>query len=159
MTHKEEGSLKGRFELKLFDEEGNLKDQRKIDNTIVNDGLREVAGLLINVAPSDSGDVGEFDSIGIGEGSASVDATDTDLQTPIRRESATTSLTTTSVTEDTGELVNTFSFSGSYAIKESGVFNTGTADTGGDMLCRQTFPVMNVTNGDSLETTWDIQVS
>lgn len=158
MTHKESEGLNGRFKLKLYDEDGNLKDSREIKNTIVNDGLVETAGLLVGVTPTD-GDLIAFDSIGIGEGSASVTATDTDLTTSIRREAATPSLTQTSVSEDTAELVNTFNFTASHAIRESGVFNTGSADTGGDMLCRQTFPVMNVTNGDSLETTWDIQVS
>jgi hypothetical protein len=42
------------------------------------------------------------------------------------------------------------------AITEAGIFN---AATGGTMLCRTTFPVINKGSADSLAVTWVVTVS
>ena len=149
--------IKGEVHIARFDSEGNLLEVRYIDNVITNVGKAEVAGLII----ADAGATA-FGYIAIGDGSSTNPgsctaeaATDTALGNETHRAAATTSLVTTSVTNDTAQLVATFNFTASYSICESGVFN---AATGGDMLARATFPVLNVQNGDSLQVTWKIQV-
>ncbi|MEM2849045.1 MAG: hypothetical protein QXI36_02075, partial [Candidatus Bathyarchaeia archaeon] len=85
----------------------------------------------------------------------------TALVTEIKRKAGTGSRVTTTVTNDTHQLVVTFSaadgLSGTSAVAESGEFN---ALTGGTMLDRQTFSVLNINwdAGDTLQVTWKVQV-
>lgn len=143
--------LKGSFHFVHRDKEGRIKDVRDIKNLIVNAGKAAVAGLILTDVS-----VSDFDQIAIGTGTTAPAAGDTALETETHRSAGTGSRVTTSVTDDTAQLVVTFNFSGSYAITEAGVFNAG---SGGDMLCRQTFSAINVANGDSLEITYKVQVS
>lgn len=124
-------------------------------NLITNAGMAGVASR-INGAGSEAA----FTYIAIGTGTTAADATDTALETEIttnggERASASASRTTTDVTNDTSRLVNTFNFTGSFAVTESGVLNAGAS---GVLLCHQVFSAINVTNGDSLQVTWDIDV-
>ena len=120
---------------------------------ITNAGMAEVAGLI---GTDTTGDVATFDYIAIGTGTTAPSATDTALANEQQRAAATGTRVTTSVTNDTLQLVkDAFSFSGSYAITEVGVFN---ASTGGTMLSRSTFSAVNVTANDTLKVTVKIQV-
>ncbi|RLB80121.1 MAG: hypothetical protein DRH17_12535 [Deltaproteobacteria bacterium] len=142
-----------------LDEKGRpmIRDTGWSLNGITNAGLAEVAGLILT-------DVGgtAFDYIAIGTGTTAFDATQTALEAEVARKAGTGSRVTTSVTNDTAQLVATFSsadgLSGTHAITESGVFN---ASTGGTMLCRQTFAALNINwdAGDSLQVTWKIQIT
>ncbi len=136
------------LEVRVYDKDGNLKDMRRVVDLIVNTGLAEVAGLLLT-------DVGgtAFDYVAIGTGTTEPSATDTALENETHRVAATGSRVTTNVTNDTAQLVATFSgYSGQEAVTEAGVFN---ASSGGTMLCRQTFSALNVDwdAGDSIEIT------
>lgn len=122
----------------------------QIANLVTDAGKAGVASR-INGAGSEA----VFDYIAIGTGTTAAASGDTSLQTETHREQATASRTTTDVTDDTSTLVNTFNFSSSNAITESGVLNS---NTGGTLLCRQVFSAINVADGDSLQVTWDIDV-
>ena len=151
-SKKAEGvGLKGTIEFVVIDKEGNIKEVRRMENVITNNGKASVAALIL-------ADVSEtpYDYIAIGTGTTAASASDTALETETHRAAATGSRTTTNVTNDTAQLQATFNFSASYSITESGVFN---ASTGGTMLCRQTFSAINVSAGDSLQVTWKITVS
>lgn len=141
--------LKGEVTLRHF-RNGKLIEERKIPNIIVNVGKAQVAGLINGVVTT------PFQYIAIGTGTTAESATDTALQNEIARGLATCSRTTTNVTNDTAQLVYTFTFTASYAITESGCFD---ASSGGNMLCRKTFSAINVVSGDSLQITWKIVVS
>ena len=120
---------------------------------ITNAGMAEVAGLI---GTDTQGDVTAFDYIAIGTGTTTPSATDTTLASEQQRAAATGTRVTTSVTNDTLQLVkDAFSFSGSYAITEVGVFNSS---SGGTMLSRSTFSAVNVTSNDTLKVTVKIQV-
>lgn len=149
---KEREPTKARFldiiEIRLFDKNGNLKDKREKVDLIVNTGLAEISALLLTDVSGTA-----FDYIAIGTGTTAPSATDTALENETHRVAATGSQITTNVTNDTAQLVATFSgYSGQEAITEAGVFN---ASTGGTMLCRQTFSALNVDwdAGDSIEIT------
>jgi len=152
---KGKAGIKGWFTLKHI-RAGNIIEERTIDNTVVNTGRAQVAGLLLT-------DVGgtAFDYIAIGTGTTAAAVTDTTLGTEIttgggERTAGTGTRVTTSVANDTAQLVVTFTFTGSFAVTESGVLNAGVA---GVLLSRQTFGAINVVSGDSIEVTWKIQVS
>ena len=70
--------------------------------------------------------------------------------------SVTASRVTTTVTNDTAQLVGTVAETATIAITESGVFNL---DTAGVMIARQVFTAINVVNGDSLQFTWKIKAA
>ena len=121
--------------------------------TITNSGMAEVAALI---GSDTSGDGTAFDYIAIGTGTTAPSASDTTLESEQQRAAATGTRVTTSVTNDTLQLVkDAFSFSGNYAITEVGVFNNS---SGGTMLSRSTFSAVNVTSNDTLKVTVKIQV-
>ncbi len=152
---KEKIKLSGEIRLVLKDKAGNLKEDRTIKNTITAVGKAALAGLLL-------ADVGgaAFDYIAIGVGSPSATALGSEATTNggARRGGAdvTGSRVTTSVANDTAQFVTTFTFTGSLAITEEGIFN---AASNGTMLASQTFAPLNVVDGDTLTITHKIQIS
>lgn len=103
-----------------------------------------------------SGGEAAFTYIAVGTGATAAAAGDTTLQTEsstngLSRANATASRVTTTVTNDTAQLVNTFSVTGTVAVTESGVLNAASTGT---LLARQVFSAINVVNGDSLQITW-----
>ncbi len=134
---------------------GHWTESMTISNLITNAGMAGVASRI-----NGAGAEAAFTYIAIGIGATAAAVTDTTLGSEIttgggERASATASRTTTDVTNDTATLVNTFSFTASFAVTESGVLNAASA---GVLLCRQIFSAINVAIGDSLQVTWDIDV-
>lgn len=148
---EEKLGLSGEIEFKHFSPTGELLNTIKMHNCIVNAGLTVVA-KLINGVETDF-----FEHIAIGIGTTTATATDTQLESEITDGGGERASATTSYEADyKAKFVNTFNFTGSYAVTESGVFDT---NSGGNMLCRQTFSAINVGSGDSLQVTWKITVS
>lgn len=134
---------------------GSFQDSMLVSNLVTNAGMAAVAGRI-----NGSGSPAAFTYIAIGTGNTAAAATDTALVTESSgngadRAAATVSLVTTDVTNDTARLVKTFTFTGSFALTESGVFNAASGPT---LLARQVFSAINVISGDSLQITWDIDV-
>ena len=139
--------------------DGEVIDTREIKNLIVSSGKAAMAALcLVDVAET------AFDYIALGTGTTAADAGDTTLETEITTNGGerrgggdvTGTRVTTSVTDDTAQLVTTFAFTGSFAITESGILNAGAL---GELLARQVFAAINVASGDSLQITWKVQFS
>ena len=133
-------------------------------NGITNAGKAGAASRLNGAGSEDV-----FDSIGAGTGTTAFAATDTALEAgktaagaadsgvhALAAASVTASRVTTTVTNDTAQLVGTISWTATVAVTESGVFN---ADTNGTMLARQTFTAINVVSGDSLQLTWKVKAA
>jgi len=151
---REHPMLKGHLIIIHRDKHGKVLTKLEKSNLIPNAGLAAVAGLILTDVT-----IAAFDYIAIGTGTTAPASTDTALGAETHREAATGTRITTAVTNDTAQLVATFSgYTGSEAITEAGIFN---AATGGDMLARQTFTALNVDwdGGDSIEITWKIQVT
>jgi len=134
---------------------GHWTDKLVLSNLVVNAGKAEVANLLVG----ESSPVA-FTYIAIGTDATAEAVGDTALGAEITtgggaRAAATVSRVTTDVTNDTAKLEKTFTFSSSFAITESGVFNDASA---GDMLARKTFSTINVTSGDNLAITWQFDI-
>ena len=89
----------------------------------------------------------------IGTGTTSAAAGNTTLVTELDRNA----LTSTTVTNAAIAYVATYAAGdGTGAITEAGLFN---ASSGGDMLCRTVFSVVNKGSADSMTITWTITVS
>lgn len=135
---------------------GQFSVERNIKNLVTNAGFAGVASR-INGAGSEAA----FTYIAVGTGTTSAAAGNTTLETEtaasgLSRANATASRVTTTQTNDTAQLVYTFSVSGTVAVTESGVLN---ASSNGVLLCRQVFSAINVVNGDSLQVTWKIKAA
>ena len=152
------------LEAKVFDKYGDLKQFHIDKDLITSAGKAAVANMLI----SGTTDISGFAYIVIGSGDTAASTGDTAAEKELVRAAASLSRITTGATNDTTQLVYTFSSgnpsglggtsTGSQAIQESVVINEA---TGGTALCRQTFSDLSLDwdGGDSLQITWKIQIS
>ena len=129
-------------------------DEETIYNTITNTGIAEVAGL-INEATT-----GGFKWIAIGTSTGAATATNVGLSAELTgasfaRHAATCSRVTTDTTNDTAQLVYTFTAAATAAVTEAGIFDASAA---GIMLARQVFSPKNMEANDSLAVTYKIDV-
>jgi hypothetical protein len=85
---------------------------------------------------------------------------DTALSSEAESRSGTNSGTvqTTSVANDTYQVIQTITATGSRAVDEAGLFDTATSNSG-SMFASATFNVVNLNSGDSIQLTWNTQVS
>jgi hypothetical protein len=132
--------------------DGELKESRVIKNLITDAGLAGAANRLGGIGTA------AFTYIALGTGVTAANAADTTLETELAvsglsRVNATVSAVTTTVTNDTLQLANTFTVTGTAAITEAGILNAG---AGGTLLSRLVFSAVNVINGDSLTVTYKI---
>lgn len=142
--------MKGSFILTLI-RDGKKVDERKVENVVTNTGLAEVAGLV-----GDSGSPTAFTYLAVGTGTTAAGATDTALEAEItdsglERSASTVSLETTTVTDDTLQLLKSWTASGAKAVTECGALNAGAV---GVLLGHQVFSAINVTSGDTLQLTY-----
>lgn len=147
--------LHGRLDILLYDEYGGLKDERHLDNLIVDTGFE---GVAYRIAPHDGSAANDpWNYIAIGTGTASPAAGDTALAGSeiARLQDATATYTST----PSKQLQLQVSFGpgvGTGNVAESGLFN---AATGGNMLARQTFTPITKGASDTLTVTWTITLS
>lgn len=122
-------------------------------NLITNIGFSLLAGLL-------SGDqTSPVHYIAIGTTNTAAAASDTALAAEITtnggaRALGTADRTTTTQTNDTARVRLTYTFTGSFAIVEAGLFDAASA---GNMLSRRVFSAVNVVNGNVVVATWTVK--
>jgi len=150
---KDSQTTKGRFNLKCFTAEGALKwDTGWIMNGTTNEGKAQYALL--------AGDASAvpFTYLALGTSSTAFNATQTTLvaeivDTGLERAAATVSRVTTTVTNDTVQLIKTFTATGSKTIEEIGYFNAVSAGTmGGRALTTS----KAISNGETLVATYQV---
>ena len=156
MKIKENTGVRGIITIEHKDKEGKLKKKVKIDNTITNTGLAAIAGLAGNV-----GSQVAFTYLAVGTGTTASAVTDTALETEITdsglaRAAATVTRETTTVTNDTLQLVYTWTASGAKNVSEAGMFNDASA---GIMLGHQVFTALPIISSDILKFTYQIVFS
>lgn len=141
---KDDLSLKGRLTIAV-----NGQTVREVPNLVVTAGKEFVASRMAGVSSS------EMSHMAIGTSSTAAAAGDTALGSEVAR----VSLASTTVTGADVVYVATFAAgtpATSAAVVEAAIFN---GSTGGDMLCRTTFPVVNKGTNDSITITWTVTVS
>ena len=144
----------GVYTIEVRDKDGNLKDREVVENLIVNTGLAEIAGLVGN-----TGSPTAFAYLAVGSAATPATATDTTLETELtdgglERAAATVTRATTNATNDTLQLVKTFSVTGTKTVREVGVFNDSSAGT---MLSRSVLTAdKNLESGDTLTLTYQL---
>lgn len=144
-------SLKANGELRvvLTGSDGQVKEDVLLKNLVVDTGLN----FIVKRMKDATADVMSHMSLGTGTTAAA--AADTTLQTEIN--GSRVGLTSTTVTANQITYIASFAAGvGTGAVTEAGIFN---ASSGGTMLCRTVFPVVNKQSGDSMTVTWTVTVS
>lgn len=133
---------------------GELVSRTEKDNTITNAALAVLSGLAGN-----TGSQVAFTYLAIGTSSTAPAASQTALQAEtavsgLTRAAATVSRTTTAQTNDTLQLVHTWTAGGSATIEEVGIFNDATT---GVMLGRALTTSKALAANDTLTITYTVQ--
>ena len=120
---------------------------QEVPNLVVTAGKGYVASRMKDTSAT------AMSHMAIGTGSTAAAAGNTALGS----ESARTALTSTTVSSADIVYVDTFAAgTGTGAITEAGIFN---ASSGGTMLCRTVFSVVNKGANDAMTITWTVTVS
>jgi hypothetical protein len=128
---------------------GELVKEFNVPNLVVTAGKNHIAAKIAATTNSPAA----MTHMAIGTGTSTPGASDTSLGTQTGR----VSLSGSTVSTNTITYTATFpAGTGDGAITEAGVFN---ASSGGTMLCRTTFPVVNKASGDTIAITWVVTVS
>lgn len=155
--------LRGWFHMVHIGPDGEVKQERYVENLVVSVGKAQVAGFINSAVSVTSSGVGAFRFLAIGSATSATAAADTTLGSEFssnggnRLVASSLTRVTTTVTNDTAQFVLTFTCSaGTLAVGEAAIFDASSA---GNMLARQPFALINLSSGDSLQTTWKVQVS
>jgi len=144
---KEKPKATGTLEIVLRDQNGNVKDQRKVNNLVVDTGLAYIADRMADAAES------AMSHMAVGTGSTAAASGDTALETEAGR----VALTSTTQTNEDVVYVATFSAgTATGALTEAGILN---AASGGTLLCRTVFSTVNKGASDSLQITWTVSMA
>jgi len=134
--------LKGKLTIALNDEV-----VQEVDNLVVTAGKGYVASRIKDASAT------AMSHMAIGSGTTNPAAGDTAVETELGR----VSLTSTSVSGAVVTYVATFAAgTGTGAVTEAGILN---ASSGGTLLCRTEFNVVNKGSSDSMTVTWTVTVS
>jgi len=137
--------LKGDVLIEVFDPvTGDLKDKREIHNLVVDTGLAYIASRMVGTASS------VMSHMAVGTSGTSPVAGNTTLGAEVARQA----LTSGSAASNVVTYVASFGAGvGTGALQEAGMFNAG---SGGTMLCRTTFAVVNKGASDAMTITWTV---
>jgi hypothetical protein len=128
---------------------GQIVKEFNVPNLVVTAGKNHIAAKIAATTNSPA----SMTHMAIGTGTTSPGAGDTALGTQTGRVSLSGSVVSTNTITYTATFP---AGTGDGAITEAGVFN---ASSGGTMLCRTTFPVVNKASGDTIAITWVVTVS
>ena len=145
---KDSLKLKGRVGIVLKDKDGKVKETREIDNLVVDAGLDFIASRMKDATAT------AMTHMALGSGSTAAAAGNTDLGSILGSREA---LDSTTVTANAIAYVSSFEAGDATgAVTEAGLFN---ASSGGTMLCRTVFSVVNKQADDSMTVTWTVTIS
>lgn len=143
--------LSGELSIVLKDKDGNVKDTREVKNLVVNSGLAFIISRMAGTAKN------VMSHMALGSGTTATAGGQTDLVTLLGSREALDSSTITGDNNEKISYVASFEAGdGTGAVTEAGIFNAG---TGGDMLCRTVFPVVNKASDDTMVITWVITIA
>jgi hypothetical protein len=139
----------GELTLTLRDQYGQVKQQIHVPNLVVTVGKNFIASRMVGTASA------IMSNMAIGTSSTAPAAANTILGA----ENGRVALASSTATDNTVSYSATFpAGTGTGAVVEAGIFNSGTANTG-TLLCRTTFSVINKAAADSLTVNWNVTIN
>ena len=143
--------LSGQLNIVLKDKAGNIKENIDTKNLVVNTGLAYIVSRMVGTTKT------VMTHMAVGSGTTAAAATQRDLVTLLGSREALDSTTISGTNDEKVVFVSSFEAGdGTGAVTEAGLFN---AATGGDMLCRTVFSVVNKAADDTMAITWTITLS
>ena len=143
--------LKGMVNLCVRGADGSVKEDRTIENLVVNAGLAYIISRMVGTAKP------VISHMALGAGTTAAAASQTDLIAMLGVREALDSTTISGTNNEKVVYVASFEAGDATgAVTEAGLFN---AASGGDMLCRTVFAVVNKAADDTMTVTWTITVS
>lgn len=137
----------GELKLTLTRPDGHVKHEVIIPNLVVTTGKNYIASRMKDASAT------AMTHMAIGTGSTAAAAGNTALGSEAGR----VALTSTTVSTNNVAYVATFpAGTGTGAITEAGILN---ASSGGTLLCRTVFSVINKASADTLGITWTVTVN
>ncbi len=136
----------GRLNIQIIGPDGQVKQEETVDNLVVTVGLNFIASRIKDATAT------VMTHMAVGAGTAPAAAGNTALGTELGR----VGLGSTTVTNN--QVVYAASFGagvGTGAVTEAGLFS---ASTGGTMLCRTVFSVVNKEAGDTMSISWTVTI-
>jgi len=156
MNSQESLKLAGKLNIVVTGEDGTVKDNRTVDNLVVQAGLRWITESMAKTTNSPAA----MTHMGIGDSQQAAADGDTDLigTNKFRKAFTTATVANSSPATGRGNIVYVCQFGTADnitggAITEAGIFNAASAGT---MLCRTVFPVVNKGANDTMTITWTI---
>ena len=147
MIKKDSSKVTGIVNVVVRDDAGKIKQEFTVPNLVVDTGLDFIASRMKDASAT------AMSHMAVGTGSTAASSADTALGTQLAR----VALASTTVTDNSISYVATFpAGTGTGALTEAGTFN---ASSGGTMLCRTVFAVINKGAGDSMTVTWTVTIS
>lgn len=145
MDTKSNVTVTGTPRIVLTDKDGNVKQDFSVPNLVVTTGKTFIAARMVGTPTVMS-------HMAVGTGTTAAAVGDTALQTELVRVAFSSATSTGAV----ATYIASFSAgTGTGAITEAGIFN---ASSGGTMLCRTVFPVVNKGADDTMSITWTITI-
>tara|TARA_B110000977_G_scaffold35227_1_gene47159 strand:+ start:4262 stop:4714 length:453 start_codon:yes stop_codon:yes gene_type:complete len=140
-------SAKGKLHVALYGPDGALKEERLVTNVVVDDGLDYIASRVKDASAT------AMSHMACGSNATAAAAGNTALGTELGR----VALTSTTVTNASVQYIGDFpAGTGTGAVVEAGILN---ASSGGTLLCRTVFAVVNKGAADTLKITWTVTVA
>lgn len=142
---------KGQLSIVVTGADGQVKENYVVPNLVVTVGKNFIASRM-----KDTGSPTQMTHMAIGSGSTAADVGDSTLGTQLGTRA---SLATAGGTVSNNVVTYQATFvpgNGTGAVTEAGIFN---ASTGGTMLCRTVFAVVNKGADDTMTITWTVTIS
>lgn len=158
MLKSETTKATGKLNIVVRDENGKVKEDFTVPNLVVTTGLAFIAGRMKDTNTDAGGSYTIPDAMthmAVGTDSTTAALSDTALGAEVA--DARVSLTDTVI--NGADTVYTALFpagTGTDSLTEAGIFN---AASGGTMLCRTVFAVINKGSADTMTVTWTITIS
>lgn len=147
MNTKDDIKASGSLRVVVYDKSGQVKEEREFKNLIVTVGKNFIASRIVGVGST------TMTHMAIGSGTTAAAVGDTALQAQLARVTLSSNTAALSVVTQTATFP---AGTGTGAVTEAGVFN---AVSGGTMLCRTVFAVINKGADDAMTVTWTVTVS
>ena len=139
---------KGQLNILLTGSDGKVKVNETVKNLVVDAGKGWIAARMTEASIPD-----EMSHTAVGTDNTAAAGG----QTTLVAEDARVALSTTTISTNTVEYVATFGAgTGTAALVEAGILNAG---SGGTLLCRTVFSVVNKGADDTLTITWTITIN
>ena len=147
MIKKDSSKVTGSVNVVVRGDDGAIKQEFTVPNLVVDAGLDYIASRMEGTSDA------VMSHMAVGTGTTAAASGDTTLETEAARQT----LTSTTVTDNAVAYVATFAAgTGTGALTEAGILN---ASSGGTMLCRTVFSVINKGASDSMTVTWTVTIS